>query len=143
MKASKLERRERMWSVVVCDGNETERKQLLEYIRRFSCEKKREVTITDCADWPELYERLGQAESDVIIIAQDGVEGLNTITNIHLPPKKFIWFSDLEFGLQAYRLCVSWFGKKPVTYRKLEQALMRCLEEIPDMAQKGKRRDGI
>lgn len=117
-----------MWSVVVCDGNETEREQLLEYIRRFSGEEKREVTLTGCADWPELYERLGQAEPDVIIIAQDGVEGLNTLTNIHLPPRKFIWFSDLDFGLQAYRLCVPWFGSKPVTYQKMAQALTRCIE---------------
>lgn len=117
-----------MWSVMVCNGDETEREQILEYIRRFSGEKKREVTITCCADWPELYERLGQAEPDVIIIAQDGVEGLNTLTNIHLPPRKFIWFSDLDFGLQAYRLCVSWFGSKPVTYPKMAQALTRGIE---------------
>ena len=117
-----------MWSIVVCDGNEMEREQLLEYIRRFGGEKKREVTITGCTDWPELYERLKQAEPDVIIIAQDGVEGLNTITNIHLPPKRFIWFSDLDFGLQAYRLCVPWFGSKPVTYQKMAQALTRCME---------------
>lgn len=63
----------------------------------------------------------------MIIIAQDGVEGLNTLTNIHLPPGKFIWFSDLDFGLQAYRLCVSWFGSKPVTYPKMAQALTRCI----------------
>lgn len=117
-----------MWSVVVCDGDETEREQLLEYIRRFGGEKKREVTLTGCTDWPELYERLKQAEPDVIIIAQDGVEGLNTLTNIHLPPRKFIWFSDLDFSLQAYRLCVPWFGSKPVTYQKMAQALTRCIE---------------
>ncbi|MCC8024442.1 MAG: hypothetical protein LIP16_03965 [Clostridium sp.] len=117
-----------MWSVIVCDGDETEREQLLEYIRRFSGEKIWEVTLTGCADWPELHEKLGQVEPDVIIIAQDGVEGLNTLTNIHLPSRKFIWFSDLDFGLQAYRLCVPWFGSKPVTYEKMVQALTRCIE---------------
>ncbi len=35
-----------MWSVIVCDGDETEREQLLEYIRRFSGEKIWEVTLT-------------------------------------------------------------------------------------------------
>lgn len=117
-----------MWSVVVCDGDETEREQILQYVRRFGGEKKRKVALTGCADWPELYERLGRAEPDVIIIAQDGVAGLNTITSIHLPPGKFIWFSDLDFGLQAYRLCVPWFGSKPVTYQKMTQALTRCIE---------------
>ena len=117
-----------MWSIVVCDGNETEREQLLEYIRRFGGETNEGVSAEGCAGWPELYERLKQAEPDVIIIAQDGVEGLNTLTNIHLPPRKFIWFSDLDFSLQAYRLCVPWFGSKPVTYQKMTQALIRCME---------------
>lgn len=117
-----------MWSVVVCDGDEAEREQLLEYVRRFCDGNKQAVTAEGCADWPELFERLRQTEPDVILIAQDGVEGLNTITNMHLPPGKIIWFSDLDFAVQAYRLCLSWFGKKPVTYHKLEQALERCME---------------
>ena len=116
-----------MWSVVVCDGDEAEREKLLEYVRRFSGEKNGEITAEGCADWPELYERLSQAEPDVIIIAQNGVAGLDTVTSIHLPPGKIIWFSDLDFGLQAYRLCLPWFGQKPVTYSKMDQALTRCL----------------
>lgn len=117
-----------MQNVVVCDGDKAEREQLLEYIRRFCSGDGREVNAEGCADWPELFERLRQEEPDVILIAQDGVEGLDTITNMHLPPRKIIWFSDLDFGVQAYRLCLSWFGKKPVTYQKLEQALARCIE---------------
>lgn len=120
-----------MWSVIVCDSDEAERNEILAYIRRFSAEKNQEVMAMGCAGWPELYERLKQAEPDVILIAQDGVEGLDILTNIHLPPRKFIWFSDLDFGLQAYRLCVPWFGKKPVTYQKMEQALTRCIEAAP------------
>lgn len=116
-----------MWSAVVCDGNEEEREQILEYIQHFSIEEKQEVTAQWAADWPELFEKLEQAEPDVIIIAQDGVEGLDTLTSIHLPPSRFIWFSDLDFSLQAYRLCVSWFGKKPVTYQKIALALKRCI----------------
>lgn len=117
-----------MRRVVVCDGDEAERKQILEYIQNFSRENNHEVETEGCADWPELYEKLGKAEPDIIIIAQNGVDGLNTITNMHLPPKRFIWFSDLDFALQAYRLCLSWFGNKPVTYQKISQALTRCLE---------------
>lgn len=118
-----------MQRVVVCDGDSVERKQLLEYIWRFCRENGLEVTAEGCADWPELYEKMRQAEPDVILVAQDGVEGLDTITNMHLPPRKIIWFSDLDFGVQAYRLCLSWFCKKPVTYQKVEQALRRCVKQ--------------
>ena len=117
-----------MWSVVVCDSGKKEREQILLFVRRFGDEMKWEVTVKGCADWPELYETLKQGEPDVIIIAQDGVEGLNTITNIHLSPRKFIWFSDLDFGVQAYRMCLAWFGSKPVTYQKMAQAVTQIME---------------
>lgn len=116
-----------MWRIAVCNGNAAEREQLLGYIRRFCEERDMELYAQGAADWPELFEQLKEAEPDIIIVAQDGVDGLNTITGIHLPPGKFIWFSDLDFAVQAYRLCVGWFGMKPVTYRQIEQALLRCI----------------
>lgn len=132
-----------MWNIVVCDGNKIEQEQILEYIRRFSSETKQEIKAQGAANWPELFKKLEQEEPDVIIIAQNGVEGLNTITNIHLPPKRFIWFSDLDFSLQAYRLCLSWFGKKPITYPKLEKALVQCMQKELDLTCKGEGRDGL
>lgn len=119
-----------MWSVLVCDSDEAERNEILTYIRRFGAEKNQEVMATGCADWPELYERLGQAEPDVILVAQNGVKGLDILTNIHLPPSQFIWFSDLDFSLQAYRLCIKSFSKKPVTYQKVERALMEYRDTV-------------
>lgn len=119
-----------MWNIAVCSGNNAEREQLLGYVRRFCDERDMELYAQGAADWPELFEQLKEAEPDIIIVAQDGVDGLNTITGIHLPPGKFIWFSDLDFAVQAYRLCVSWFGKKPVTYQLMEQALLRCMETV-------------
>lgn len=119
-----------MWRIAVCDGNDAEREQLLGYIRCFCEERDMMLSAQGVADWPELFEQLKEAEPDIIIIAQDGVDGLNTITGVHLPPGKFIWFSNLDFAVQAYRLCVSWFGKKPVTYQQMEQALFRCMETV-------------
>lgn len=120
-----------MWRITVCNGNAAEREQLLGYIRRFCEERDMELYAQGAADWPELFEQLKEAEPDIIIVAQDGVDGLNTITGIHLPPGKFIWFSDLDFAVLAYRLSVGWFGMKPVTYRQMEQALMRCMGTDP------------
>lgn len=37
-----------MWSVV--DGDETEREQILQYVRRFGGEKKRKVALTRCIE---------------------------------------------------------------------------------------------
>ena len=88
-----------------------------------------EATVTGCAGWPELDGMAKQALPDAVIVAQSGVEGLNTITSARLLSRKIIWFSDLDFGVQAYRLCVPFFCQKPVTRYKMEQALSRFMED--------------
>lgn len=117
-----------MWSVIVCDRNQPELNQLAGYIRRYFEEQNMNGQLVVCSDWPELAEKLKQREADIILMALDGVEGLDTITSLRLPSGKIVWFSDLNFSIQAYRLCVTYFSRKPVTYRKLERAFARCME---------------
>lgn len=117
-----------MWSMIVCDGDEAERERLIELARRCLEETEVEAEVTGCADWPELEGMTRRALPDAVIVAQSGVEGLNTITSARLLSRKIIWFSDLDFGVQAYRLCVPFFCQKPVTRFKMEQALTRFLE---------------
>lgn len=120
-----------MWSMIVCDGDEVEREKLMGLARQYLKEKKIESKVTGCADWPELECMVKQALPDVVIVAQDSVEGLNTITSARLLSRKIIWFSDLDFGVQAYRMCVPFFCQKPVTQKKMEQALTRLMEVNP------------
>lgn len=117
-----------MWSMIVCNGNEEEREQLIGLARQCLAEKEVEAQVTGCADWPELEGMVKLVLPDAVIVAQDSVEGLNTITSARLLSRKIIWFSNLDFGVQAYRLCVPFFCKKPVTYQKMEQALTRFME---------------
>lgn len=120
-----------MWSMIICDGNESERVKLMGLARRCLEEKNVEAKVTGCADWPELEGMVRQALPDVVIVAQDSVEGLNTITSAKLLSRRIIWFSDLDFGVQAYRLCVPFFCQKPVTRKKMDQALTRFMEVNP------------
>lgn len=117
-----------MWSMIVCNDNEAEREQLIGLARQCLAEKEVEAQVKGCADWPELEGMVKLALPDAVIVAQDSVEGLNTITSARLLSKKIIWFSNLDFGVQAYRLCVPFFCKKPVTHQKMEQALTRFME---------------
>ena len=55
-----------MWSVVVCDDNITERERIIEYVKVFSDDKGQEIAVQGAADWPELFEKLKQAEPDVL-----------------------------------------------------------------------------
>ncbi|MCC2878405.1 hypothetical protein LK536_19190 [Lachnoclostridium pacaense] len=120
-----------MWSMIVCDGDEAEREQLMGLARQCLEEKGVEARVTGCADWPELDGIVKRVLPDAVIVAQDSVEGLNTITSARLLSRKIIWFSDLDFGVQAYRLCVPFFCQKPVSRHKMEQALSRLLEGNP------------
>ena len=69
-----------MWKMIVCDGNAAEREQLIDLA--WQCLQGREAQVTGCADWPELDCMVRQALPDAVIVVQDGVEGLNTITRV-------------------------------------------------------------
>ena len=67
-----------------------------------------------------------QALPDAVIVAQDGVEGLN-LSPAQEPARRILWFSDMDFRVQAYRLCVPFFCRKPVSRQKMEQAISRLI----------------
>ncbi|MBU3874914.1 hypothetical protein HGO97_003685 [Faecalicatena sp. AGMB00832] len=117
-----------MWNVIVCDHNKAEQEKLTAYVQNCCKDAGVSVQIQGCADWTELAQKIKKAEPDMVIVAQNGVEGLDIITSARLLSGKIVWFSDLDFGVQAYRLCVAYFSKKPITRPKVERALARCME---------------
>ena len=80
-----------MWKVIVCDGDAAEREQLIDLARQ--CLQGKEAQVTGCTDWPELDGMVKQALPDAVIVAQDGVEGLNTITSAEESSGFPIWTS--------------------------------------------------
>ena len=118
-----------MWKVIVCDGDAAEREQLIDLARQ--CLQGREAQVTCCADWPELDGMVKQALPDAVIVARDGVEGLNTITSARSLSRRILWLSDMDFREQAYRLCVPFFCRKPVSRQKMEQAMSRLINTSP------------
>ena len=114
-----------MWKVIVCDGDAAEREQLIGLIRQ--CLQGKEAQVTGCTDWLQLDGMVKQALPDAVIVAQDGVEGLNTITSARSLARRILWFSDMDFRVQAYRLCVPFFCRKPVSRQKMEQAISRLI----------------
>ena len=115
--------------MIVCDGDAAEREQLIDLARQ--CLQGKEAQVTGCADWPELDGIVRQALPDAVIVAQDGVEGLNTITSARNLARRILWFSDMDFRVQAYRLCVPVFCRKPVSRQKMEQAISRRINTSP------------
>lgn len=88
-----------MWNVIICDGDEPEREQLMGFVRQYFEEKKKDAQIAGCMDWPELEGMVKQSLPDVVIVAQNSVDGLNTITSARLPvPENHMVF---RFGFRC------------------------------------------
>ena len=84
--------------LIICDGDEPEREQLMGFVRQYFEEKKKDAQIAGCMDWPELEGMVKQSLPDVVIVAQNSVDGLNTITSARLLSRKIIWF---RFGFRC------------------------------------------
>ena len=88
-----------MGKMIVCDGDAAEREQLIDLARQ--CLQGKEAQVTGCADWLELDGMVKQALPDAVIVAQDGVEGLNTITSARILSRRILWFSDMDFRVHV------------------------------------------
>lgn len=109
--------------MIICDCNLQECILLEKAIYDYCRDKTIPVQLRFCEDWQTLNRKLKEKPADAIIIALDGVAGLDIITGLKLQTGKLIWFSDLDFAIQAYRLCIPYFNQKPITHNKVIQAL--------------------
>ena len=109
--------------MIICDPNSKECSMIESYVHDYYRQNDVEAQIRRCKGWQELYEEIRQKGADIIIIAYSGVKGLDIITGLKVPTGKLIWFSDLDFSIQAYRLNVSYFNLLPITKEKVLYAL--------------------
>lgn len=115
--------------IIICDDNLSERSLMIDYILKWASEKYLEIQINTCKDWMELAAALEGREWDMVIVSLDGVRGLDTAASAQPLSRRLIWISDLDFGVQAYRMCVSYFFMKPVSCQKMQRALECALKE--------------
>lgn len=109
--------------MIICGGDSRECSLIEESVHDYYKDKNVPYQIRHCGDWQELSRQVREKTADAIIVAQDGVSGLDTITGLKIPSGRLVWFSDLDFIIQAYRLCVSYFNRKPISHDKVIQAL--------------------
>lgn len=109
--------------MIICDCNLMESRMIETSVLEYYKVKDVPVLIYHCSNWQELSCQLKEKPVDTIIVALDGVNGLDIITGLKIPSGRLIWFSDLDFGIQAYRLGITYFNKKPITQEKVTHAL--------------------
>lgn len=111
--------------MIICGGDSKEYSLIEKSVNDYYRDKNIPCQIRHCGDWQGLSRLIKEKTADAIIVAQDGVSGLDIITGLRIASGRLIWFSDLDFSIQAYRLCVSYFNMKPISHEKVIQALKR------------------
>lgn len=109
--------------MIICDPDIKESHLIGVYVQDYYRDKGIDIHIRYCGNWQELCSHIRQREADIIIVSQNGVIGLDIVSGLKAPAGKVIWFSDLDFGVQAYRLHVSYFNMLPITQEKIIRAL--------------------
>lgn len=115
-------------NITICSGDSKELQLLTEFIEQALTDKSIPLHVESCTDWPTLAAKLQQDMADIVFVALDGVRGLDTVASAQYLVPHIIWASDLDFATQSYRMGISYFFLKPISYTKIERAIERCLE---------------
>ena len=136
-------RKERVcMELIICDHDIVETRVIEKSVIDYCKGRNVQVLIRCCTNWQELTcllkekpadginlpSRLKETPADTVIVAKAGVAGLDIITGLKVSLRRLIWFSDLDFGVQAYRLGIPYFNMKPITHEKVYHAL-KMIEE--------------
>ena len=65
--------------MIICDYHERECFQIEEFVFHYYQKKGCDIQIRCCKDWLEFSRQLRQKEADVVIVAQNGIEGLDIV----------------------------------------------------------------
>ncbi len=95
------------------------------------CEEKGIFPIIEQYDDHEaFFEQMKSSKPSSVILALPGVLGLNVAEHLRslLPDCGFIWLSDLDFSLHAYKLRAEYFMLEPVSEETMREGLSAWLE---------------
>ena len=117
-------------NIIVYTQEKAELYVLIDHITQYCTARNIPVHIDHCKNWPDLAQSLQQSRTDVVLVAQNGVRGLDTVTGAQPLAPDIIGISDLDFAAQSYRMGITYFCMKPISYSKVERAMDRCMESF-------------
>mgnify|MGYP007007342542 CR=1 FL=1 len=105
--------------LIICDHDIVETLVIEKSVIDYCKGRNVQVLIRCCTNWQELTCLLKEKPANPVIVA---------ITGLKVSLGRLIWFSDLDFGVQAYQLGIPYFNMKPITHEKVYHAL-KMIEE--------------
>ena len=123
-----------MLNFVLCDDEESARRQLADYIRRFSAETGEQVRITEFSSGEELLTGYPY-DTDILLLdirmgAPDGMETARRLREF-APDVCIIFIRSLsQYALKSYSVRAFGFLPKPVTYPAFLNEVTQAAERI-------------
>lgn len=114
-----------MYRIIILTDNQDLGEQLSEWTKCFCAKQGIFPLVSFHENSHVFFETAKRIKPNGVIVALSGVTGLNISEQLRslCPDCGLIWFSDLDFSLQAYRLKAEYFIKALPTELELCQGL--------------------
>lgn len=88
-----------------------------------------EVEITECNSAKSLLSMLEVKQFSLLTVVLNGVVGLDAVRQLRAeaPEVPLLWISDEDFSLFGYEYRATYFLHRPVSDKKLREAVASCL----------------
>lgn len=118
-----------MKTIMICSHHDCQQSQIELYLQDYCQQKNINFSIEWCDSFEEFRVNFMEKNIDILMIAWDGTEGLDAVSSVKTLGTQMIWISDLDFGVQSYKLGVTYFCQKPLTFSLFKLALDSCFLE--------------
>ncbi len=105
------------------------RQQIRELILNLAGGQPDTLRADSCDTFSDFLSSANNTPRRILLLAQEGPLSVDMAAEVRerFPNHCFVWFSDLDYALFAYRLDADYFSLLPVTEDKLRTALRNCM----------------
>lgn len=114
-----------MYHIVILDDSMEKGQKIMEWTKKICAEQGLFPCVELYSDQERFFDGIHKYVTSNVIIALSGVAGLNAVEHLKslFPECRLIWFSDLDFSLQAYRVRADYFMLNPISENDLREGI--------------------
>lgn len=129
-----------MYRIVVLSDCEKDGQEIVEQTKKICAKQGLFPTVELYLDQEKFFAGIHNQVVPNVIVALSGVEGLNAVEHLKslCSECRLIWFSDLDFSLQAYRVRADYFMLNPISETELREGISvwmdsKCYRKVEEV----------
>lgn len=129
-----------MYRIVVLSDCEKDGQEIVEQTKKICAKQGLFPTVELYLDQEKFFAGIHKQVVPNVIVALSGVEGLNAVEHLKslCSECRLIWFSDLDFSLQAYRVRADYFMLNPISEKELREGISvwmdsKCYRKVEEV----------